>query len=314
MNPVLKSSNHSGDSQSYSYQGQSSHYQSTGSSPHPHPWNVKPAIQMSHPRNLPEDRPPKHCSIPTTKWPVSLDDVGFDTIDAWQVSIPNMVTLKVEWALYKTSKKFGLVHDISKQAECSDLKRLTGWGQDRPELQGATESLLYAKGEMLYDIQCPRIEASLDLTTNDDRCYKYMPVITGQPPRQEVPHPRIQIALKHLWNRIMRGSQKGPPSIPHNRRLLGGSMSTRKDPLTTYRATNRSPDNPRHIQKWSKGRSLHGQRLSWMGKSVRLGCQTNDHTNLWRKNLPVHGVCWPIQRRIHSRTIHKLYYTIEAKA
>ena len=35
---------------------------------------------------------------------------------------------------------------------------------------------------MLYDVQSPQIEASLDLTTNDDRCYKYLPVITGQPP------------------------------------------------------------------------------------------------------------------------------------
>ena len=75
-----------------------------------------------------------------------------------------------------------LVHDISRQAECSDLKHLTGGGQDQPELQGNTESLLYAKGEMLYDVQCPRIEVSLDLTMNDDRCYKYLPVITEQPP------------------------------------------------------------------------------------------------------------------------------------
>ena len=109
---------------------------------------------------------------------------GFDPIDARQVSIPNMVTLKVEWALYKTSRKFGLVHDISRQAECSELNRLTDGGQDRPELQGATESLLYAKGEMLYNVQCPRIEVGLDLTTNDDRCYKYLPVVvrqTGRP-------------------------------------------------------------------------------------------------------------------------------------
>ena len=77
-----------------------------------------------------------------------------------------MVTLKVEWALYKTSRKFGLVHDISRQAECSELKRLTGGGQYRPELQRATESLLYAKGEMLYNVQCPQIKVSLDLTTN----------------------------------------------------------------------------------------------------------------------------------------------------
>ena len=38
------------------------------------------------------------------------------------------------------------------------------------------------KGEMLYYVKCPRIEVSLDITTNDDRCYKYLPVITGQPP------------------------------------------------------------------------------------------------------------------------------------
>ena len=44
--------------------------------------------------------------------PISTDNVGFNPIDARQVSIPNMVTLKVEWALYKTSRKFGLVHNI----------------------------------------------------------------------------------------------------------------------------------------------------------------------------------------------------------
>ena len=44
--------------------------------------------------------------------PISTDDAGFNPIDARQVSIPNMITLKVECALYKTSKKFGLVHNI----------------------------------------------------------------------------------------------------------------------------------------------------------------------------------------------------------
>ena len=140
--------------------------------------------------------PPSRCPIQGTyrktghpnivvfqkpKGPVAHDDVGFNPIDAQQMTIPNMVMLKVEWALYKTSKKFGLVHDISKQAECSDLKCLTGRGQDWPELQGTTESLLYAKGEMLYDVQCPRIEVSLDLSMNDDQCYKYLPVVTERP-------------------------------------------------------------------------------------------------------------------------------------
>ena len=114
--------------------------------------------------------------------PISTDDVGFNPIDARQVSIPNMVTLKVEWALYKTSRKFRLVHNISKQAKCSDLKRLTSGGQSQPKLQGSTESLLYAKGEMLYHVKCPRIEASLDLTVNDNRCYKYQEGSSFQDP------------------------------------------------------------------------------------------------------------------------------------
>ena len=38
---------------------------------------------------------------------------GFSQIVARQVSIPNMVTLKVKWAIYQMSKKFGLVHEIS---------------------------------------------------------------------------------------------------------------------------------------------------------------------------------------------------------
>ena len=109
-------------------------------------------------------------------------ETKFSPIDPRQILIPNMVTLKVEWALYKTSKKFGLVHDISKQAECSDLKRLTDGGQDRPELQGSTEpsALLYAKGEMLYNVKCPKIKVGLNLTLSDDRCYKYLPVVVRQ--------------------------------------------------------------------------------------------------------------------------------------
>ena len=107
-------------------------------------------------------------------------EVTFSPIDPRQISIPNMVTLKVEWALFKTSKKFGLVHNISKQAECSDLKRLTDGGQDRPELQGTTETLLYAKGEMLYNVKCPKIKVGLDLTLGDSRCYKYLPVMVKQ--------------------------------------------------------------------------------------------------------------------------------------
>ena len=114
--------------------------------------------------------------------PTTAEEAKFDSIDARQVSIPNMITLKVEWALYKTSKKFGLVHDVSQQAKCTALKRLTSGDQTQPELQGSSESLLYAKGEMLYNVKCPRIEASLDLTTTDNRCSKYLPVVTGNPP------------------------------------------------------------------------------------------------------------------------------------
>ena len=107
-------------------------------------------------------------------------EVTFSPIDPRQISIPNMVTLKVEWALFKTLKKFGLVHDISQQAECSYLKCLTDEGQDRPELQGMTETLLYAKGEMLYNVKCPKIKVELDLTLGDSRCYKYLPVVVKQ--------------------------------------------------------------------------------------------------------------------------------------
>ena len=114
--------------------------------------------------------------------PRTAEDYRFDNIDARQVSIPSMIALKVEWALYQTSKKFGLVHDVSQQTECRALKQLTSGDQDQPELQGSSESLLYAKGEMLYNVRCPRIEASLDITSTDDHCYKYLPVIAGRPP------------------------------------------------------------------------------------------------------------------------------------
>ena len=89
------------------------------------------------------------------KGPRTAEDYRFDDIDARQVSIPSMIALKVEWALYQTSKKFGLVHDVSQQTECRALKQLTSGDQDQPELQGSSESLLYAKGEMLYNVRCP---------------------------------------------------------------------------------------------------------------------------------------------------------------
>ena len=81
------------------------------------------------------------------------------------------------WVLYQTLKRFGLVHDISRQTKCADLRRLTDGGQDRPELQDSTETLLYAKGEMLYNIQCPQINVGLDLSIDETQCYKYLPVL-----------------------------------------------------------------------------------------------------------------------------------------
>ena len=39
---------------------------------------------------------------------------------------------------------------------------------------------MYAKGEMLYNIKCPKIKVGLDLTLRDDRCYKYLPVVVRQ--------------------------------------------------------------------------------------------------------------------------------------
>ena len=33
---------------------------------------------------------------------------------------------------------------------------------------------------MLYNDRCPRIKVGLDLTLNDDRCYKYLPVVVQQ--------------------------------------------------------------------------------------------------------------------------------------
>ena len=194
--------------------------------------------------------------------PISTDDIGFNTIDARQVSIPNMVTLKVEWALYKTSRKFGLVHNISKQAECSDLKRLTGGGQNQPELQGSTESLLYAKREMLYDVKCPRIEASLDLTVNDNRCYKYIPVITGQPPvkRFLIPGSRL------LSNVSETKSCKAAQNVPRGYLTIGGywvaacPLEKILSPPTELQIEVLTT--PNTYEKEAKGGSLHGQRLS----------------------------------------------------
>ena len=192
---------------------------------------IKPFLGTAEPTNHPDDliitsqtgqvhihthgrlNPPDKCPIQGTyrktghlniivfqpsEGPTTAEEAEFNSIDARQVSIPNMITLKVEWALYKTSKKFGLVHDVSQQAECAALKRLTSGDQTQPELQGSSESLLYAKGEMLYDVKCPRIEASLDLTTSDSRCYKYLPVVTGNPPGGGSSY--LKTAFQHVRN------------------------------------------------------------------------------------------------------------------
>ena len=108
-------------------------------------------------------------------------EVKFSPIDPRQISIPNMVTLKVEWALFKTSEEVwpsSTTYPSRPNVPISNC--LTDGGHDRPELQGLTETLLYANGEMLYNIKCPKIKVGLDLTLGDFRCYKYLPVIIKQ--------------------------------------------------------------------------------------------------------------------------------------
>ena len=65
-----------------------------------------------------------------TDGPRTAEDYRFDNIDARQVSIPSMIALKVEWALYQTSKKFGLVHNVLSTDRMQSPQAIDQW---RPE-------------------------------------------------------------------------------------------------------------------------------------------------------------------------------------
>ena len=217
-----------------------------------------------------------------------------------------MVTLKVEWALYKTSRKFGLVHDISRQAECSDLKRLTGGGQDRPELQGNTEFLLYAKGEMLYNVQCPQIEASRDLTTNDDRCYKYLPVITERPPTKRflIPGSRLLSNISETEpyktaDRVPRGylTTKGYWLVACPQpKMLSPPTELQIEILTT----------PDTYENEAKGGAYMDRDLAEWARAFAWDARRTITQTHEERIFSVHGICQSIQRRIFSRTIHEL--------
>ena len=102
---------------------------------------------------------------------------------------------------------------------------MTSGDQNQPELQGSSESLLYAKGEMLYNVKCPRIEASLDITSTDDRCYKYLPVVTGSPPTRRflIPGSRLLSNVSEIES--CDDAKKSTTRVPLNRRTLGGCRS-----------------------------------------------------------------------------------------
>ena len=91
----------------------------------------------------------------------SSPETKFSPIDPRQISIPNMVTLKIEWALYKMSKKFGLVHDISKQAKCSDLKRLTDGGQDKPRTSRIHRDVIIRQGRDVVQCQVSQDQSGI---------------------------------------------------------------------------------------------------------------------------------------------------------
>ena len=183
------------------------------------------------------------------------------------------------------------------KAECSDLKRLTGGGQDRPELQGSMESLLYAKGEVLYNVQCPRIEVSLDLTTNDDQCYKYLPVITERPPTKRflIPGSRLLSNISETEpckaaNRVPRGylrTQGYWLAACLRPKILSPPTELQVEVLTT----------PDTYENEAKGGAYMDRDLAEWARVFTWDA---------RKNLPVHGICQSIQRRIFSRTICEL--------
>ena len=207
-----------------------------------------------------------------------------------------MIALKVEWALYQTSKKFGLVHDVSQQTECKALRQLTSGDQDQPELQGSSESLLYAKGEMLYNVRCPRIEASLDITTADERCYKYLPVIAGNPPTR-----RFLIPGSRLLSNVSEVEDcNDAKKVPRGYLSTGGHWVA-ADPrergtVTSDRVTTGDPHRTGHVRKRGERRSLHGSGPRRMGKSIHMGYPKNDQSDLRRQDLTIIGFCSTVPR------------------
>ena len=122
----------------------------------------------------------------------------------------------------------------------------------------------------------------------DDRCYKYLPVITGQPPIKMFLIP----GSRFLSNVSETESCKAAKKVPRGyltTRLLGSSLSTREDPLTTYRATNRSCDNPRPYEKEAKGGAYMDRDLAEWARAFAWDARQPHKPR--RKNLPVHGVC-----------------------
>ena len=192
-----------------------------------------------------------------------------------------MIALKVEWALYQTSKKFGLVHDVSQQTECKALRQLTSGDQDQPELQGSSESLFYAKGEMLYNVRCPRIEASLDITTADDHCYKYLPVIAGNPPTRRFLIPGSRLLSNVSEVESCDDAKEGAARLPLDRRTLGSRQIPGRECCHLQQSYNwRSSPYRTTYEREAKGGAYMDRDLAEWARVFTWDTPKNDQSDL----------------------------------
>ena len=91
--------------------------------------------------------------------------------------------LKVEYAFYLIQTQFRVLANDSR-AECNRLRKLAG--SDRPDNALKENYLTFARGEVLYSLDCPRRTVYLATDWDRKRCYKDLPVKLSDKPDGEV--------------------------------------------------------------------------------------------------------------------------------
>ena len=99
-------------------------------------------------------------------------------IDPRQIHMGSMVSLKSEWIFHRMSVSLGIIDKLGSNSACSDLKEMSRNAKlpiVRPESDGRT--LLFSKGEVLYNIRCQEVTVQLDMSHEISRCYTFLPIL-----------------------------------------------------------------------------------------------------------------------------------------